>query len=321
MKTEQQKAVRQAIAMLESKSPPDPLKAAVKATQEAKKAVKKAQKIVLISTWTRFIASIRSRQSEQKKNDFRDQRRRINRWGRVVAGLWLLLARIWTDMQLSPFWKMRRKMRLALTKSHVHWSCFTLDLKEKRLEQMVAEHRKEVTRQNVRWGYFCTRMLVLEMRQGRKVSDMVLKALLRNRSTRIRKILTQTEEHEVCYLKQISLRLRRVKTKLHEQWKKMYQRITMNMLEREVAHSAEVDFFAASHALAISTLAASQLVVDNKVLADQCAICFDPRTHAFIPCGHFCVCETCYPGILASNEHLRLCPVCRVPVEDALRIF
>ena len=102
----------------------------------------------------------------------------------------------------------------------------------------------------------------------------------------------------------------------------MYLQQSTQKLEteaKEAAHSSDVDFFASSHALAIATLAVSEEIVYNQVIADQCVICLEPRTHAFGPCGHFCVCETCYPAILGSVP--ALCPVCREPVEDARRIF
>lgn len=52
-----------------------------------------------------------------------------------------------------------------------------------------------------------------------------------------------------------------------------------------------------------------------------CRICIDsPKTHAFVPCGHYCICEGC-ANALMSNPPLK-CPVCRgvssrvVPKED-----
>ena len=109
-------------------------------------------------------------------------------------------------------------------------------------------------------------------------------------TTRTENKSTQTEAHEVSQLKQNSMRLLQSKTKLHEHLKKMYLQQSTQKLEteaKEAAHSSDVGFFASSHALAIATLAVSEEIVYNQVIADQCVICLEPRTHAFGPCGHF----------------------------------
>ena len=314
VKTEQQKAVRQAIAMLESKSPPDPLKAAVKATEQAKKAVKKAQKIVLISTWARFLATIRSRKSEQKKNDFRDQRRRIN--------LWFLLVRIRTLM-LSRFWKMLRALRMvrALKKTGVHWLCFIRELKEKRLEQMVAEHRKEVTRQNVLWRYFCTQMLVLENREGRKVSDMVLKALLRNRSTRIRKLqasLSATAKAAGADAAAAADEIRKLQASLSATAK----------AAGDDAAKADADILSLQRVLAATTKAASDEAARIDLEIPRCIICLDekPNIVMLCPSNHQLLCAGCFASEFPELPPLvqiatpQLCPVCRQPFEGHLRV-
>jgi len=51
---------------------------------------------------------------------------------------------------------------------------------------------------------------------------------------------------------------------------------------------------------------------------DVCIICFDaPRTHIFLPCMHFCVCESCAS---AASSGECLCPCCRAPAV-ARRVF
>lgn len=51
-----------------------------------------------------------------------------------------------------------------------------------------------------------------------------------------------------------------------------------------------------------------------------CVICQDQqKTHAFIPCGHFCVCEPCVKRCLARSR--RVCPICRKPARRSQRIF
>jgi len=48
---------------------------------------------------------------------------------------------------------------------------------------------------------------------------------------------------------------------------------------------------------------------------NRCVICFEnPKTHAFIPCGHRCVCDTCQQEIIQ-------CPLCRLYVEKAVKIY
>ena len=47
----------------------------------------------------------------------------------------------------------------------------------------------------------------------------------------------------------------------------------------------------------------------------KCCICIDSnKTHAFVPCGHQCVCGNCAIG-------LQLCPICRVNIENILKIY
>jgi hypothetical protein len=50
-----------------------------------------------------------------------------------------------------------------------------------------------------------------------------------------------------------------------------------------------------------------------------CVVCMDmPNTHAFVPCGHRCVCAECSEPILHSTAK---CPVCRADVTQAIKIF
>ena len=51
-----------------------------------------------------------------------------------------------------------------------------------------------------------------------------------------------------------------------------------------------------------------------------CAICLErPLTHAFVPCGHRCVCTEC--GDSWFHMHSRSCPVCRAPSTGCMRVF
>jgi len=48
---------------------------------------------------------------------------------------------------------------------------------------------------------------------------------------------------------------------------------------------------------------------------DLCDICMDAEpTHAFVPCGHRCVCEGC-------SGKFRECPICRQRIQSVIKIF
>jgi len=51
-----------------------------------------------------------------------------------------------------------------------------------------------------------------------------------------------------------------------------------------------------------------------------CVVCLiAPKTHAFVPCGHRCVCASC--GSDLCRESRASCPVCRAPAQQLLRVF
>lgn len=51
----------------------------------------------------------------------------------------------------------------------------------------------------------------------------------------------------------------------------------------------------------------------------ECVICFsEPKSHAFIPCGHKCVCKACADAVIAKN---RECPMCRRTASLIVQIF
>lgn len=52
----------------------------------------------------------------------------------------------------------------------------------------------------------------------------------------------------------------------------------------------------------------------------DCVICLAAvKTHAFVPCGHQCVCARCAESVTRRSS--AVCPLCRVPTERALQIF
>ena len=50
-----------------------------------------------------------------------------------------------------------------------------------------------------------------------------------------------------------------------------------------------------------------------------CCICyFQAKTHALIPCGHMCLCESCAAMLPPSSSR---CPMCRKEIQQVVRIF
>ena len=50
-----------------------------------------------------------------------------------------------------------------------------------------------------------------------------------------------------------------------------------------------------------------------------CRICFIEKADvAFIPCGHFMSCGRCAANSLSIS---RLCPICRFPIQNCLKLF
>merc|ERR1712130_217175 len=49
-----------------------------------------------------------------------------------------------------------------------------------------------------------------------------------------------------------------------------------------------------------------------------CIICCQfERTHAFVPCGHLCVCENCVQVTLET----KMCPICRQSSTQAIKVY
>jgi len=50
----------------------------------------------------------------------------------------------------------------------------------------------------------------------------------------------------------------------------------------------------------------------------ECVVCMeDIPTHAFIPCGHRCVCEDCSETLVKAGK----CPICQAPTTTCIRIY
>lgn len=55
---------------------------------------------------------------------------------------------------------------------------------------------------------------------------------------------------------------------------------------------------------------------------NACVICLsEHKTHAFMPCGHLCVCRSCGQAVLRLPPSLVACPMCRVMVVNAIHIY
>jgi len=58
---------------------------------------------------------------------------------------------------------------------------------------------------------------------------------------------------------------------------------------------------------------------EHNAHCNVCVVCMDaPATHAFVPCGHRCVCEQHADSLMASDM---ACPLCRMLATDIIRIY
>ena len=62
------------------------------------------------------------------------------------------------------------------------------------------------------------------------------------------------------------------------------------------------------------------------VKSETCGVCMEnPSTHAFVPCGHKCICEACakfiMPGLSTTISQGKTCPLCRTPTTMIMKIF
>lgn len=54
----------------------------------------------------------------------------------------------------------------------------------------------------------------------------------------------------------------------------------------------------------------------------DCVICMDnPRTHAFVPCGHLCLCETCVGTVCQEHAPPLQCPLCKAGSTQLIQIY
>lgn len=68
--------------------------------------------------------------------------------------------------------------------------------------------------------------------------------------------------------------------------------------------------------IASHCISSSQTNRTNAISVDNtCCVCTNPKTHAFSPCYHYCICETC------SHRITDRCPICRVAIKGCHRIW
>ena len=108
-----------------------------------------------------------------------------------------------------------------------------------------------------------------------------------------------------------------------------------NCCSRQVQHIPSTNMLSLSHfvptvtASKMPTPSAPQMLMrreitkeeeevqqNNKETESDCVICLTSNsTHAIVPCGHQCVCETC------AKQLPNFCPICRVNIDNVIKIF
>ena len=61
-------------------------------------------------------------------------------------------------------------------------------------------------------------------------------------------------------------------------------------------------------------------IANEQQRSETCVVCLDiPSSHAFVPCGHLCVCASCAAMVMKSDS--RECPMCRTNPQSAMRVY
>jgi hypothetical protein len=192
----------------------------------------------------------------------------------------------------------RRQVLLRIQSSLIRWRRLLVRMM---LRKIAAKHRKKLTAQRALWGFFATRML---MHERCELSNVLLKVLLRNRSTRIRKIQAylsatertaceeRAEDHVLHALERIFMRL---------------QRAQADIVRRDVCRQI-VSLY-------------RELNADIELAVPKCIICLDkyPNIVMLCPNNHQCLCADYFaelfpplPRVLQIAQE-RLCLTCRSP--------
>jgi hypothetical protein len=80
-------------------------------------------------------------------------------------------------------------------------------------------------------------------------------------------------------------------------------------------------FFYRVNANSVKVIEESQNVTVGKIYEDEentdCVICFvNPHELVYVPCGHFCTCNSCHSKMCSMNK--RRCPMCRAEITNAV---
>eukprot|EP00966_Prymnesium_polylepis_P083623 1936785-Prymnesium_polylepis.2 len=106
------------------------------------------------------------------------------------------------------------------------------------------------------------------------------------------------------------------------------QRKVRSEAEKAIAAAAAAEESARAAALEARTAAAKEVATRleeenaRRVEAALCVICLDkPKTHVFVPCGHYSCCAECCDSIVNGPEAMRLCPLCKGAITMAVKVF
>ena len=88
---------------------------------------------------------------------------------------------------------------------------------------------------------------------------------------------------------------------------------------KEAARAAAED---ARTAAAQEILARQSEEAERQKEASLCVVCLDePKTHIFVPCGHYSCCERCCDLISNGPAEKRLCPLCKGAITMGMKVF
>ena len=94
--------------------------------------------------------------------------------------------------------------------------------------------------------------------------------------------------------------------------------VSLERFEQEMAEHAASTSAAAEEEVAVAGGADAMPVLDDGSVA--CCVCLTAaQTHAFMPCGHRCVCATC--AELVMDTESPACVLCRQAARECVQIF
>ena len=141
---------------------------------------------------------------------------------------------------------------------------------------------------------------------------------LRRSESRVERLEARVQQRELTY--EAKLRTRELREdRLHEEvlhrdfW--VEDRENDLTLAKELLETTESELIQTAEALEL-------LEVERSSLDGECCICqVRPVMCAMVPCGHWCVCDTCGRRAHQGRREERTCPLCRGQVDRVVRIF